>query len=123
MYQNKSENTLILGDRYSVNQIFLNLVENALKFTDKGKIKIVISNYRNKIKVTVADTGVGVSTEFQGTIFDPFQQEGANKYSPGAGLGLSLVKKYAEINNATVTLNSTKWKGSKFSIIFIPLHK
>ena len=123
VYQNKSKNTLILGDRYSVNQIFLNLVENALKFTDKGKIKIIISDYRNKIKVTVADTGVGISNEFQGTIFDPFQQEKANKYSHGAGLGLSLVKKYAEINSATVTLNSTKWKGSKFSLIFIPLKK
>lgn len=122
VFENKAENCTIHGDRYSVSQIFLNLIDNAIKFTEKGTIRITIDNYGKSVRASVTDTGIGMTGEYQKSVFKPFSQEHSDtgNFYPGIGLGLSLVKKYAEINNAVIDLTSIRLKGTAFKIMFEP---
>ncbi len=116
--------TLVL-DEARFRQILVNLIGNAIKFTEKGFVKIsagrdarpCVSTSLNLI-LTVEDTGPGISPEFQERIFDAFQQEQriAKKYE-GTGLGLSITKRLVEMMNGTVSVKSTPGKGSMFEII------
>jgi PAS domain S-box-containing protein len=120
-YQNKAEKTRILADHYSTEQIFLNIIDNAIKYTSKGEIKIEITNRKaNDVCVSISDTGIGISPEFLPNLFNPFSQEDMSmtRHFEGTGLGLALVKKYVEINNAVIKVESEKGKGSKFMLIF-----
>jgi len=111
----------IFCDKYSVNQIFINLVDNAIKYTNEGTVNILVDkNEENKIKVTVEDTGIGMSEEFIALMYEPFMQEerGYSRRYEGNGLGLSLVKKYCELNRATIAVESEKKKGTKFIVTF-----
>ncbi len=111
----------IMADNYSIIQIFANLIDNAIKYTKKGKVEIQLEkNANNKIMVEIKDTGVGVSKEFLPKLFDPFLQEdtGYTRSYDGSGLGLTLVKNYCEINNATIEVESEKNVGSTFRVTF-----
>lgn len=117
----KTSNPYVYGDEYSINQIFVNLIDNAVKYTNKGKIEVTIDrDDRDKIRVTIEDTGIGISKEFMHKLFDPFMQEerGYSRIYEGNGLGLSLVKKYCDLNNASINVESEKNIGSKFIVIF-----
>ncbi|MFH1195332.1 MAG: ATP-binding protein [bacterium] len=118
-------NTLILGDGYTVAQMLINLIENAIKYTLEGRVWISVSMVNEKIKVEVKDTGIGISKEYLPHIFENFSQEetGYTRTYDGNGLGLSLVKKYAELNNAYIEVASEKGKGSTFSVFFEPFRK
>ncbi len=121
-YQKQALNTFIYGDHYSLGQMFLNLIDNAIKYTHEGEIKVEVFNDRpNSLCVKISDTGIGISSEYLPFLFNPFSQEetGINRHFEGTGLGLALVKKYAEINNVDIKVNSEKWKGSEF-ILTIP---
>lgn len=112
---------LITADRYTVNQIFQNLFNNAIKYTLKGYVQISVKSlYNNKIQVDVKDTGIGMSEEYLNNIFMPFSQEdvGHKRQFEGNGLGLALVKKYCELNRAEILVESEKNSGSVFSVIF-----
>lgn len=112
---------LITADRYTVNQIFQNLFNNAIKYTLKGYVQISVKSlYNNKIQVDVKDTGIGMSEEYLNSIFMPFSQEdvGHKRQFEGNGLGLALVKKYCELNRAEILVESEKNSGSVFSVIF-----
>ena len=117
-YKNKSENCLIYADKYSMGQIFINIIDNALKYTDSGKINVDVYNKHTKVCVDITDTGIGISPEYISELFDPFSQEdtGMTRHFEGIGLGLALVKKYAEINKTDIKVNSEKGKGSTFTI-------
>lgn len=111
----------VLADEYSVAQIFSNLVDNAVKYTKKGKVKILLKkNTSGNIIVEVKDTGIGMSKEFLLRMFEPFTQEeqGYSRSFEGAGLGLALVKRFCEINNAVIEIESEKNVGSTFRVIF-----
>lgn len=113
--------TTILADKYSVYQIFVNLIENAVKYTDQGFISLSLDcSDDTGIIVNIEDTGIGMSKEFLLNLFSPFMQEerGYSRRFEGNGLGLSLVKKYCEMNGASITVESKKGKGSKFTVIF-----
>lgn len=124
---NKTENDFaITADQYSLEQIFVNLIDNAIKYTNEGKIEI--STYKNKEKkvcVKIADTGIGISQEYMYNLFKPFSQEeqGYSRKYDGSGLGLSLVKKYCEMNNAEIKVTSNKGKGTEFLLIFNRIKK
>ena len=116
-----SSNNLCLIDEYSVSQIFANLLNNAIKYTHKGGIKIkVFNNDNSSVTVVFEDTGIGISKEFLPKLFGTFEQEetGYTRKYEGNGLGLALVKKYCEINNAYIWVESEKGKGSKFYVRF-----
>jgi len=118
----KSESNYELqADEYTVSQIFSNLLDNAVKYTDKGKIELKLKRLKNKnIVVEIIDTGVGISKEYLPNLFRPFSQEeqGYTRKFEGNGLGLALVKRYCEINNADIQVQSNKGKGTKFKITF-----
>ncbi len=117
----------VYADQNSLNQIFVNLVDNAIKYTNSGKVEIIVNtDDKNNYCVTIADTGIGISEDFKKNIFEPFMQEerGYSRRFEGNGLGLALVKKYCDMNNARINIESEKGKGSKFIVTFnSTLHK
>ena len=117
----RCEKAMINADEYSVHQIINNLVDNAIKFTETGNVEIIVErNSRDKVTLTVLDTGIGMSEEYLSNLFNPFSQEvqGYTKKYEGTGLGLALVRKYCELNNAWIDVRSKKGVGSTFKIIF-----
>ncbi len=121
VYKCVIKETIILADEYSVTQIFANLIDNAIKYTKKGKIEILLGNHKTgKIMVEIKDTGIGINKDFLPRIFEPFAQEeqGYTRSFEGNGLGLALVKKYCEINKATIEVESKKYVGTTFRVIF-----
>ncbi|MEN8192529.1 MAG: GAF domain-containing sensor histidine kinase [Bacteroidota bacterium] len=117
----ETDNTTITADKYSVYQIFTNLIDNSVKYTDSGKIDLIIfQNNDGKVSVTVADTGIGIAHEYIPNLFKPFMQEdqGYSRRFEGNGLGLALVKNYCDLNQAEITLESKKGEGSRFTVTF-----
>ncbi len=121
IFTNRIKEAAIRGDLYSINQIFSNLLDNAIKYTQKGKIEILITgNNNNKPEVIIEDTGIGMSDEFLENLFEPFMQEeqGYSRSFEGNGLGLALVKKYCDLNGIHISVESKKEKGSRFILAF-----
>ncbi|NOX65496.1 MAG: histidine kinase, partial [Chlorobi bacterium] len=117
----ETDDTNISADKYSTYQIFTNLVDNAVKYTEKGKIDVVIyKNDDGKVSVTVADTGIGIAEEYIPDLFKPFMQEeqGYSRRFEGNGLGLALVKNYCDLNQASISVESEKKVGSRFTVNF-----
>lgn len=120
-FVNDLKNPEIRADKYTLIQIFQNLIGNAVKYTRKGSVTVkVYKNKDEKICVDIKDTGIGMSREYQANLFSPFSQEnvGYKREFEGNGLGLALVKKYVDINNSEIKVSSEKDKGSVFTIIF-----
>ncbi|MFA7287990.1 MAG: PAS domain S-box protein [Melioribacteraceae bacterium] len=120
IYSKNRSNVKIFADEYSINQVFANLIDNAIKFTLKGFVQISLEELNNKILVEIKDTGIGMSDEFLPMLFSPFQQEeqGYTRGFEGNGLGLALVKRYCHINNAVIEVKSKKHEGTTFKILF-----
>ncbi len=122
------ERTLI-GDELHIRQIFLNIANNAIKFTEKGYVKIVASiKEENKkeiiVKTDIIDTGIGISEKQQKELFKKFEQANRNilkKYG-GSGLGLAISKKLAEMQGGDIALKSYKGKGTILTLT-LPLKK
>jgi PAS domain S-box-containing protein len=113
-------NTMIHTDRYCVSQALTNLIENAIKYTDKGSVKVALVRDGKKLTVSVVDTGIGMSQDYMDRMFEPFSQEseGYSKQYQGAGLGLSLTKRYCDLIAVNLEVESEKEKGSKFTLKF-----
>ena len=115
---------VLLGDSVRLHQIILNLVSNAVKFTAKGKITVsvrLLSQDEDKVTVEfeVSDTGIGISEEKLGGIFENFQQASSNtsRLYGGTGLGLAIVKQLVEPQGGTITVKSKMNEGSTFSFV------
>lgn len=114
----------LIGDDQRVGQILLNLLNNAIKFTDKGSVKIEVSELEDsqnqvKVKFAVSDTGIGISEEEANRLFAPFTQvDGtiSRKYG-GTGLGLAISKRLVELLGGTIGCESKKGVGSTFWFI------
>ena len=111
-------NTWQLGDPYRIAQVINNYVSNALKFTENGKITIKAALRDNAIKISVIDTGIGISKKGLSKLFDNFSQVDASttRKFGGTGLGLSITKKLAKMMDGNVGVNSTEGIGSEFWI-------
>jgi hypothetical protein len=114
---------VLIGDPTRLSQILINLIGNAIKFTDPGGIvKLRISKNKDiksnvEIKFEVIDTGIGISKEKISRIFNSFTQaenETTRKYG-GTGLGLAIVKQLVELQNGEIFVNSKEGKGSTFT--------
>lgn len=113
----------IISDESRLRQILLNITGNAVKFTDKGSVKISVSNYDTKeentgILIEVKDTGIGIKDKEQDAIFQSFKQQDtsiSSKYG-GTGLGLAISKRLVEKLNGSIELESRYGKGSTFRI-------
>src|SRR6478609_3673173 len=119
-------NKILLGDPVRLNQILINLISNAVKFTHAGSIQVKCSAEREQkgicwVRIEVIDTGVGIPQEKLSTIFESFSQADASvtrKYG-GTGLGLTIVKQLVELQQGRITVSSVENQGSTF-IVFIP---
>jgi signal transduction histidine kinase/CheY-like chemotaxis protein len=116
----KDRDILINTDRTKIEQILLNLLVNAVKFTELGSIKLIISPQNVKdLEFKVIDTGIGISEENKKVIFNEFRQvdnSTSRKYG-GAGLGLAICKKYVELLGSNLQLTSEIGKGTQFRFI------
>jgi len=124
---NLDENHLnILADKPALNRILTNLIENAIKFTPKGYIKIETFPNKNEtiLFCSIKDTGIGISEEYLDHIFEPFSQEedGFNRPFEGNGLGLALTKRYLDLINSSITVDSVKGVGTTFTFT-LPIYK
>ena len=110
----------VIADHYSISQVFINLIDNSIKYSSSGKIDIVVYKHDSKTCVDISDTGKGMSKEFIDKLFTPFTQEemGYTRRYEGTGLGLAIVKSFVEINRAKVKVKSEVNKGTTFTIIF-----
>ena len=118
------ENIFIKGDVYSLNQSFNHIIDNAIKYTDEGTVKLECKSEEENVIVTISDTGCGITEEYLPNIFDPFTQEdqGYNRKYEGNGLGMALVKQYCFLNNASITIKSEKEVGTTVKVS-IPILK
>lgn len=112
---------MVLGDSIRLNQIIMNLISNAVKFTSKGSISIVVSlvkETKDKILVefSISDTGIGIPLDKIDTIFENFQQVSSDtsRLYGGTGLGLAIVKQLVERQEGTITVKSKIGEGSNF---------
>jgi signal transduction histidine kinase len=112
------DNPIISTDDYAFNQIFANLIDNAVKYTEKGYININAKGHNNNIVIEIEDSGTGISEDFLPYLFEPFSQEeqGYSRKFEGSGLGTALIKKYCDIIGADISVRSEKGKGSIFTI-------
>ena len=120
-FTHSEENAFITADKYTVDQVFQNLINNAIKYTLKGYVELYVKNIGDdKVKVEIRDSGIGMSEGYLQKMFLPFSQEdvGHKREFEGNGLGLALVKKYVELNRAEIHVVSEKNIGSVFSITF-----
>lgn len=120
-FDNFTNNSIARIDEYSTIQIFENLIDNAIKYTDKGFVKISLGrDYKNNLYVEISDSGIGMTKEFMNKLFSPFNQEeiGYTRTYEGLGLGLALVKKYCDLNNAIIDVKSEKGVGTTIRVIF-----
>jgi len=106
-------------DKRRLEQVLINLVNNAIKFTDEGEIIVNCYLKEGSLNVDVIDTGVGISTKDLETIFETFRQidTGLDRVKEGSGLGLAISKKLVELLGGTISVISEPGAGSTFSII------
>ncbi len=111
-----------LGDAARIRQMLLNLMSNALKFTDSGRISLEVEVQSAGLAFTVADTGVGILPEHLPRLFDKFSQVDAShtRRFGGTGLGLAICRELAELMHGSITVESTPGVGSAFCVI-LPL--
>jgi len=108
------ENVFIKGDAYSLSQAINHIIDNAFKYTEKGKVQLDCKTEIENVIITISDTGTGISPDYLPLIFEPFSQEyqGYNRKYEGNGLGMALVKQYCSVNNSSITISSEKWVGT-----------
>lgn len=117
-YTIEEDMSLVESDKFRIQQIILNLVNNAIKFTDRGKVHIDTRQTESYTCVSVIDTGIGIKPEELGSLFKPFIQVDNNitRKHEGTGLGLSICEKLITLAGGTIEVVSEFEKGSSFTI-------
>ncbi|OYV48505.1 MAG: hypothetical protein B7X06_01245 [Verrucomicrobia bacterium 21-51-4] len=112
-----------IGDEARIKQVLMNLVGNAVKFTDKGAVSVRVDGIRDdgaswNIKMVIEDTGVGIPTEQIGLLFQPFKQlhNYATRRYGGTGLGLAICQKLVQLMGGSICVESIAGQGSVFSV-------
>ena len=108
------------GDRQRLSQILLNLGTNALKFTDRGEVRLVVrllesGDDKARVEFTMRDTGIGMSSDALGRLFTSFTQEEEARHRGGTGLGLVITKKLVTLMGGDIRVTSVVGKGSTFT--------
>ena len=121
-YFDKNIAPILIGDPYRLNQVLLNLISNAIKFTEKGNVDISFKLLKDSatwqiVLVTVHDTGIGMEESFIKTLFDKFSQENKaiTRTYGGTGLGMSICKELISLMNGEIAVESKKDVGTNIS--------
>jgi signal transduction histidine kinase/CheY-like chemotaxis protein len=114
----------LLGDGAKVKQILINLVSNAVKFTDRGSVQLEASSRPVEdglilARVVVADTGIGIAAQDRSRMFQPFEQLDAGRRAGGTGLGLAISFAYARSMGGDLSVESTPGAGSAFTLTYV----
>lgn len=114
----KNHNLKIVIDETKIRQIVNNLLNNAIKFTNKGFIKFQYNIEQNNLKINISDSGIGINKEHIENIFKPFRQsdEGISRKYEGTGLGLAIVKSLVDLMNGSIKLNTEINKGTEVKL-------
>ncbi len=109
---------IVRGDRFKLEQVFVNLIDNAIKYTEEGKIVISLSRLDREVVVKVKDTGVGIPREHLDRIFERFYvvDKARSRRIGGTGLGLSIVKHIVLLHGGEIKVDSSIGKGTEFTI-------
>jgi signal transduction histidine kinase len=107
------------GDERRLTQVLLNLVGNAIKFTDQGSIGIAVAMSNDCFELAVSDTGPGIAKADQARIFEEFQQvdSSSTRQKGGTGLGLAISKRIVEMHGGGITVDSELGIGSTFRVV------
>ncbi|NOH26765.1 ATP-binding protein [Vibrio mediterranei] len=110
------ENKRLKGDLERLTQIFVNLIGNAIKFTDEGSVKVTVSLKDKGFDFSVVDTGIGISRSAQKKLFQPFTQadRSSSRNYEGTGLGLAICKRLVELMGGSISLKSEVGEGTTF---------
>ena len=117
---NEANSEMVMGDRNNIQQVFLNLISNSIKYGKQGgKTKVQLFDMEESILIEVADNGIGIESASLNRIFERFYRADKNRSREigGTGLGLAIVKHILEVHNQTISVRSTKDVGSTFSFI------
>ena len=114
---------MLSGDERHIRQVLINLANNAIKFTEKGAVKIICLKRNSRIEVEIADSGIGIKDEDVGKLFKPFQQldTGLSRRYEGTGLGLSVCKRILDMLGGNIRVKSQFRRGSTFTFT-LPLN-
>ncbi|MFH1052642.1 MAG: ATP-binding protein [bacterium] len=117
-YNISKETKTFKGDFFKIEQLFINLIDNAIKYTQSGEIKIRIDDEEDKVLIQVSDTGIGIEAQDLERIFERFYtvDKSRSKKSSGTGLGLSIVKHIVNLHKGSIDVSSSDKKGTTFSI-------
>lgn len=116
--------TAVVFDEYCLTRAMTSLIDNAIKFTQRGKVSVrLYTDAQGILCLEVRDSGIGIAPRHLPRLFEPFSQEhaGSDRGFEGMGLGLALCRRYLELNGALISLESTEGQGSAFTIRF-PAH-
>ena len=107
-----------LGDPIRISQVLLNLISNALKFTETGEVKLKVGSENEELVFEVSDTGIGIPAETLERLFQPFEQAetSTTRRYGGTGLGLVISRRLAELMGGSLTVESTPGVGSRFTL-------
>ena len=110
----------IQSDRRLVRLVLANLMSNALKFTERGRVEVTVVSDGESVDVRVKDTGPGIAPQNWERIFEPFEQLTAvhSKHARGVGLGLALVKNLLAVLGGRIALESSVGEGAQFTVTF-----
>ncbi|MBN1985844.1 MAG: response regulator, partial [Prolixibacteraceae bacterium] len=113
----------VVTDEFRLHQVLVNIIGNAIKFTEKGGVVISATQHQEYINITVKDTGIGISKEMQEYIFDEFRQADGSisRQYQGTGLGLAIARKIMVILGGSISVKSKPGEGSEFTI-HLPIH-
>lgn len=109
---------LVYSDQNVIHKVLCNIIDNSIKYTEKGEVTVHLSESDEKALISVSDTGIGIPQESLDQIFEPFRQgsEGLNRKYEGMGLGLTITKKYIEVLGGKLKIESLKGSGTKVII-------
>lgn len=107
----------LLGDKSKIRQVLINLIQNAVKYTEKGSVRVSVEEEKNTGRIVVKDTGIGISEEDMNRIFERFYRvdKARSRDVGGTGLGLAIVKHIVEAHGSKIEVKSAPDEGAEFS--------
>ena len=111
-----SDGLMVMGDMDDLIRLFVNLLNNAIKYTEHGTIDVAVERNTTGLLITIADTGLGIPAEHLPHIFDRFYRVDASRSTGGAGLGLAIALDIAQAHGGTIEVSSAVGQGTHFTV-------